>query len=81
MNHLQMQVGDLELYTTQLGQGRAVLFCHGFPDVWIGWRKQMEAVAAAGYRAIAIDMRGYGRSTGPEDPLASFAASLKRERS
>ena len=54
----------------ELGQGKPVVFCHGFHDVWSRWRKQMEAVAEAGYRAIAIDMRGYGRSTGPEDPGA-----------
>jgi pimeloyl-ACP methyl ester carboxylesterase len=70
MNHSQIDVGDVELHVVQLGQGKPVVFCHGFPDVWIGWRKQMEAVAAAGYRAIAIDMRGYGRSSGPEDPGA-----------
>ena len=59
MNHSQVDVGDVELHVVELGQGRPVVFCQGFPDVWIGWRKQMEAVAAAGYRAIAIDMRGY----------------------
>ena len=67
MHHSQVDVGDVELHVVELGQGEPVVFCHGFPDVWIGWRKQMEAVAAAGYRAIAIDMRGYGGSTGPEE--------------
>lgn len=70
MKHSQANVGDVELHVAALGAGRPVLFCHGFPDVWIGWRRQMEAVAAAGYQAIAVDMRGYGRSSGPEDPLA-----------
>ncbi len=70
MNHSQVSVGDVELHVVELGTGEPVLFCHGFPDVWIGWRRQMEAVAAAGYRAIAIDMRGYGGSTGPDDPTA-----------
>jgi len=70
MNHSQVNVGDVELHVVELGAGKPVLFCHGFPDVWIGWRRQMEAVAAAGYRAIAVDMRGYGRSTGPDDPTA-----------
>ena len=46
-----------------------MLLCHGFPDLWRGWRLQMEALAAAGYRAIALDMRGYGRSSAPADPL------------
>ena len=70
MMHSQIDVGTVELHVVELGAGKPVLFCHGFPDVWIGWRKQMEAVAAAGYRAIAVDMRGYGRSTGPDEPEA-----------
>ena len=70
MKNSQMKVGPLELHVAELGEGRPVLFCHGFPDLWRGWRRQMEAVAAAGYRAIALDMRGYGKSTGPDDPHA-----------
>lgn len=68
--HAQIDVGDVELHAVELGAGAPVLFCHGFPDVWIGWRQQMQAVADAGYRAIAVDMRGYGRSSGPDDPYA-----------
>lgn len=68
--HVQLDVGDVELHAVVLGAGEPILFCHGFPDVWIGWRRQMQAVAAAGYRAIAVDMRGYGRSSGPDDPHA-----------
>ena len=70
MKHSQVEVGDVELHVVELGAGKPVLFCHGFPDVWIGWRKQMEAIASANYHAIAVDMRGYGRSTGPDDPHA-----------
>jgi pimeloyl-ACP methyl ester carboxylesterase len=57
----------ISLHVSEIGQGPAVLFCHGFPDTAYTWRRQMKAVAAAGYRAIAPDMRGYGRSTAPED--------------
>ena len=67
VHHSQITVGEVHLHVVQMGHGKPVVFCHGFPDVWIGWRKQMEAIANAGYRAIALDMRGYGRSTGPED--------------
>lgn len=49
------------------GEGPAVLFCHGFPDTAETWRSQMRAVAAAGFRAIALDMRGFGQSYAPED--------------
>ncbi len=57
----------ISLHVTELGEGPAVLFCHGFPDTCYTWRRQMKAVASAGYRAIAPDMRGYGRSSAPED--------------
>jgi pimeloyl-ACP methyl ester carboxylesterase len=70
MKHSQLDVGDVQLHVVELGEGRPVLFCHGFPDLWIGWRPQMEALAAAGYRAIAVDMRGYGRSSGPVEATA-----------
>lgn len=68
MKHAQIAVGPVELHVAELGEGRPVLLCHGFPDLWRGWRPQMEALAAAGYRAIAPDMRGYGRSSAPGDP-------------
>src|ERR1700720_173575 len=57
----------ITLHVTEQGDGPAVLFCHGFPDTSYTWRRQMKAVASAGYRAIAPDMRGYGRSLAPAD--------------
>ncbi len=50
--------------------GPLVLLCHGFPENWYSWRHQMVALAAAGYRAVAMDMRGYGRSMKPVYPTA-----------
>jgi pimeloyl-ACP methyl ester carboxylesterase len=70
VKHLQIEANNVTLHTVELGAGPAVLFCHGFPDTWRGWRRQMEAVTATGFRAIALDMRGYGRSTAPDDPHA-----------
>ncbi len=57
----------ITLHVTEQGDGPAVLFCHGFPDTSYTWHRQMKAVASAGYRAIAPDMRGYGRSSAPAD--------------
>jgi pimeloyl-ACP methyl ester carboxylesterase len=57
----------ITLHVTEMGEGEAVMFCHGFPDTAYTWRRQMQAVASAGYRAIAPDMRGYGRSSAPAD--------------
>ena len=55
----------ISLHVTEQGDGPVVLFCHGFPDTAYTWRRQMNAIAAAGYRGIAPDMRGYGRSSAP----------------
>ena len=45
--------------------GPLVVLLHGFPDCWITWEKQLSALAAAGFRAVAPDMRGYGESDKP----------------
>lgn len=60
----------------------AVLLLHGFPELWYTWRHQMRALAAAGYRAVAPDLRGYGGSDAPpaggddddDDPAAQYTA-------
>ncbi len=62
-----VETNEISLYYTEEGEGPAVVFCHGFPDTSYTWRRQMIAVASAGYRAIAPDMRGYGRSSAPVD--------------
>jgi len=50
------------------GSGPLVLLCHGFPELWCSWRGQMKALAAAGFRAAAPDMRGYGGTDAPPEP-------------
>lgn len=55
----------ITLATHELGTGPAVVFCHGFPDLALGWRHQLPPVARAGFRAIAPDQRGYGGSSAP----------------
>jgi pimeloyl-ACP methyl ester carboxylesterase len=45
--------------------GPVVVFCHGFPESWYSWRHQLRPLADAGYRAVALDMRGFGRSHKP----------------
>lgn len=44
-----------------------ILFCHGYPELAFSWRKILPAVAKAGYYCVAMDQRGYGRTTGWED--------------
>lgn len=63
-----VETTDGRFHVLEQGEGPAVLFCHGFPDTAATWKSQMQAVAAAGYRAVALDMRGYGRSFAPEEP-------------
>src|SRR5262245_25940518 len=63
-----VDVGGLRLNVAIAGSGPLVIFCHGFPGLWYSWRHQLPALAAAGYRAVAIDQRGYGRSDRPVDP-------------
>jgi pimeloyl-ACP methyl ester carboxylesterase len=64
--HRQVEVGGIELHVAECGTGPLVLCCHGFPELWYSWRHQLPALAAAGYRAVAPDQRGYGRSSRPE---------------
>jgi len=63
--HLQIESNGIALHAVTQGEGPAVLFCHGFPGLWYSWRHQLPVVAEAGFRAIAVDMRGYGRSDRP----------------
>jgi len=66
MRHQRIDANGIGLHIVDHGTGPVVLFVHGFPDIWSSWRSQMSAVAAAGWRAIAIDLRGCGASDAPE---------------
>tara|TARA_B100001123_G_scaffold404902_1_gene494760 strand:+ start:621 stop:1604 length:984 start_codon:yes stop_codon:yes gene_type:complete len=55
------------IHVAEVGEGPLVLFVHGFPESWYSWRHQLVALAADGYRAAAIDVRGYGSSEAPPD--------------
>jgi pimeloyl-ACP methyl ester carboxylesterase len=58
------------IHLVEQGAGPLVLLVHGFPESWYSWRHQLPVLAAAGYRAVAIDVRGYGRSSRPDDATA-----------
>jgi pimeloyl-ACP methyl ester carboxylesterase len=55
----------LSLSVHERGRGPAVVLCHGFPELAYSWRHQVDALAAAGFRVIAPDQRGYGGSDAP----------------
>src|SRR5712671_2780214 len=61
-----IEVNDIRISITEQGSGPLVVLCHGFPESSYSWRHQMAALAAAGFHAVAPDMRGYGKSDRPE---------------
>ena len=65
VNHRILPVNGIRLHVVEEGEGPLVLLVHGFPESWYSWRHQLPVLAAAGYRAVAIDVRGYGRSSAP----------------
>lgn len=64
--------GDVPIRAAVKGSGPLVLLVHGFPESWYSWRHQLGPIAAAGFTAAAIDVRGYGGSGKPE-PVAGYA--------
>jgi pimeloyl-ACP methyl ester carboxylesterase len=66
MTQRMIESNGIRLNIAEQGKGPPVLLCHGFPESWYSWRHQIDAVAAAGFHAVAPDMRGYGKSDRPE---------------
>ncbi len=60
-----VDANGIRIHLAEQGEGPLVLMVHGFPESWYSWRYQLPALAAAGYRAVAMDVRGYGRSSKP----------------
>jgi epoxide hydrolase A/B len=63
--HRVVDAGGARIHLVEQGRGPLVLLVHGFPESWYSWRHQLPALADAGFRAVAIDVRGYGRSSKP----------------
>jgi pimeloyl-ACP methyl ester carboxylesterase len=66
ITHRTVEANGIHLHIAEQGEGPVVVLCHGFPESWYSWRHQLAALSAAGFRAVAPDMRGYGRSDRPE---------------
>jgi pimeloyl-ACP methyl ester carboxylesterase len=58
---------EADLHFVEKGEGPPVVLLHGFPELSHSWRFQIDALADAGYRAVAPDMRGFGRSPAPDE--------------
>lgn len=65
VTHRYADLDRVRLHYVEAGEGPLVVLLHGFPDFWYTWRHQIPALAAAGYRVVAPDMRGYNLSDKP----------------
>ena len=63
--HHTVTANGLRIHYAEAGAGPLVVLCHGFPELWRSWRHQLVALAEAGFRAVAPDMRGYGQTEAP----------------
>src|SRR6266567_8369392 len=64
-NHRSVSANGTRFHAAEAGDGPLVLLLHGFPEFWWTWRHQLVTLAEAGYRAVAVDLRGYGESDKP----------------
>jgi pimeloyl-ACP methyl ester carboxylesterase len=67
VTHRTIETNGIRLHVAEQGEGPLVILCHGFPECWYSWRHQFPALARAGFRAVAPDLRGYGLSDRPEE--------------
>jgi pimeloyl-ACP methyl ester carboxylesterase len=68
ISHRMVETNGIQMHIAEAGEGPLVVLCHGFPESWYSWRHQLEALAAAGYRAVAPDQRGFGQTDKPGSP-------------
>jgi pimeloyl-ACP methyl ester carboxylesterase len=61
-----INANGIKMRIAEMGKGPLVILVHGWPESWYSWRHQLPALAAAGYRAVAPDMRGYGKTDKPK---------------
>jgi pimeloyl-ACP methyl ester carboxylesterase len=87
--HRFIEANGIRFHYVEQGSGPLVLLLHGFPECWYSWRKTLPALAAAGFRAVAPDMRGYNLTDKPRtgydieslvEDVAALARALGEER-
>lgn len=66
VEHFNAQLNGIRLHIAAAGDGEPVVLLHGFPEFWYSWRSQLPALADAGFRALAPDLRGYNLSERPK---------------
>ena len=67
VTHRMIETNGIRLHVAEQGEGPLIILCHGFPECWYSWRHQLPALAKAGFRVVAPDLRGYGRSDRPKE--------------
>ena len=79
VRHHTIRTNGISMHVAEAGHGFPVVMCHGWPELWYSWRHQLQALGDNGFRAIAPDMRGYGRTDAPRDPAQYKMAILCRD--
>ncbi len=69
--HKFATTNGIRMHYAEQGAGPLIVLCHGWPESWYSWRHQIVALAAAGFRVVAPDQRGYGRTDRP-DPIDAY---------
>lgn len=72
----RVDAGEVTLAVLEAGAGEPVVLLHGFPELAYSWRRQLPALAGAGFHAVAPDLRGYGRSDRPRETAACALPNL-----
>ena len=67
MDEIHVDNGDIRLRVEVTGEGPVVLCVHGWPELASSWHHQVRHLAERGYRAAAMDVRGYGGSSAPPE--------------
>src|SRR5947209_5543670 len=70
LEHKTAQIGSVSIHYVEAGSGPLVVLLHGFPEFWYSWRRQIGPLAAAGFRVLAPDLRGYNLSGKPRGVAA-----------
>jgi pimeloyl-ACP methyl ester carboxylesterase len=66
LKHGFVHTNGIRMHYVEAGEGPLVVLCHGWPESWYSWRHQLPALAQAGFRVVAPDQRGYGRTDAPQ---------------
>ncbi len=72
ITHRMVETNGINMHIAEAGDGPLVLMIHGWPESWYTWHHQLPALAAAGYHAVALDVRGYGRTDAPQ-PIEAYS--------